>query len=334
MKTRLLWLALPWALFLALAGGWMFYWNAAAGTAEQRLREFVAAQNASGAQASIARIERRGFPVLLRLELHNIAYAPARGDWRASSERIDLHVDLLKPQHVIFKAETPIAFARADGAVTNLAAEGLIASLRTEGGALAVAGLQADRLTLDDPAAEGVLSAEKIVFNLRPDARKAGDYQLSLDANALNLPRPVRSFESFGTSIASLRAGIVVEHGAALTTGAPGDPLRPWREAGGRLRFEALELNWGPVQASGAGWGGLDAERRITGALTLPIERPAQIFAALAKGPRVSEDARRALGLLAASFALSGEDITLDVEAAAGALRLEGLTVRTLGPVY
>ncbi|MBY0565553.1 MAG: DUF2125 domain-containing protein [Hyphomonadaceae bacterium] len=334
MKRNWLWLIGPWALFLALAGGWIAYWMIVAGEAERRLDAWMAEQRAGGASAEIGAVERRGFPTLLRLELRDIAYAPARGGWRASTESAELHVNLLNTEHVSVQARSPIAFERADGAVTTLRADALIASLRTAGGALAQAGVEADNLTLDDPAREGVLAARKLVLNVRPDPRTAGDYQVAFDAQALTLPRPVRSFESFGNEVSALRAAIVVTQGRALLEGADRDPLGPWRAAGGELRFEALVLNWGPLETTGSGRGGLDTERRLQGELEFPIEEPARVFSAIANDPRVDDDARQALSLLATAFQISGDDITLDVEARDGLLRLEGVRVRTLGPVY
>lgn len=334
MKRNWFWLIGPWALFIALAGGWITYWHIVAGEAERRLEATIAEQQAQGASASIGRVVRHGFPIMLRLELQNVAYAPARGGWRAETARIDMHLNLLNTEHVKLEAKAPIALSRTNGDVTTIEADALIASLRTQSGALAQAGIEADNLRLDDPAEDGVLTARKVVLNIRPDARAAGEYQLSFDALELNLPRPVRSFEAFGQDVAALRAAIVIEQGAALLQSAPGDPTGPWREAGGRLRFDALVLNWGPLETTGTGFGGLDAERRIMGDLELPIDEPAPIFSALARGPDVDDDARRALALLATAFTISGDDIDLDVEASNGVLRLEGLTVRRLPPVY
>jgi hypothetical protein len=331
---RYLGLIVPLAIFALIAIGWIIYWNVVAGAAETRVRAWAAEQTEQGGQVSIERIVRHGFPVLLRLELHGVSYAPARGGWRAETERADLHVQILNPQHVILKAEAPIAFSRADGAVTNISADALIASLRTQRGALAVAGIEADNLALDDPAQEGVLQARKLVFNVRPDARAEGDYQVAFDAQGLILPRAVRSFEAFGLDVPLLRAALVVTDGAALTNASPQDPLGPWREAGGRVRIEGLEVRWGPLQTLGRGEGGLDEQRRLQGALTLPIEEPAPVFTAIANGPNVNEDARRALGFLAAGYMISGDDITLDVDAQDGVMRLEGLPVRPLPPVY
>jgi hypothetical protein len=332
--TRKVWLILPWALFALLAAGWIVYWHLVAGEAERRVRAWTAEQSESGGEASVERIVRRGFPVLLRLELHTVTYAPARGGWRAATARADLHVQLTDTQHVILNAAAPVALSRANGAVTNISADALIASLRTQGGTLAVAGVEADNLVLDDPQQDGRLTARKVVLNVRPDPRAEGDYQLAFDAQDLMLPRPVRSFEAFGLDVPTLRAAIAISHGAALLESAPQDPLGPWRDAGGRARIEAIELRWGPLETSGRGEGGLDEQRRLAGALTLPIERPAPVLTAIANGPNVNEDARRALALLAAGYAFTGNDITLDVEARDGVLRLEGLPVRLLPPVY
>lgn len=334
MTKRTLWLAIPWAAFAVLAIGWVIHWHIVAGAAEQRIRAWVAERNAQGARVSIARIVRHGFPAMLRLELREIDYADLRGGWRAATPRADLHIQPFNTEHVILRARAPITVTRDNGAVTHVAADALIASFRTRRGALAQAGVEADNLTLDDPDQEGVFAAQKLVINLRPDPRADVDYQIAVEARNITLPRPVRSLESFGIEAPLLRAAIVAEHGAALLQAAPDDPLGPWRAANGRLRFETLALNWGPLEATGRGWGALDDERRIEGALEFPIARPAPVVSAIANGENVSADARRALALLAAGFELTRERVTLEASASDGALRLQGVPVRLLPPVY
>jgi hypothetical protein len=235
---------------------------------------------------------------------------------------------------VILEAKAPIAISRANGATTNISADTLIASLRTQNGDLAEAGIEADNLVLDDPSEEGVMHAAKVVASVRPDARAPGDYQFSFDAQTITLPRPVRSFEAFGLDVAHIGALIVVTDGALTLQSSPGDPLGPWREGGGRMRFEGLELSWGPLQTTGTGEGGLDEQRRLDGRLVLPVDRPAPVLTAIANGPRIDHDARRALSLLAAGYVVTGNDITLDIGAHNGVLRIEGLPVRPLPPVY
>jgi len=334
MKIRGLWLAVPWALFVLAALGWIFYWNYVANEAERRLRTWAFDQTTQGASAEIGQVVRHGFPVLLRLELRDMTYAAARGGWRASTDRADLHINMLNPQHVTLEAEAPIAVARSNGAVTNISADALIATVRNSGSTLAAAGVEGNNIVLDDPAQEGTLTIQRVVLNVRPDPRAAGEYQMAFEANELMLPRPVRSFEAFGLDVSALRAAIVIEDGAALFQTSPGDPLGPWREAGGKLRFDALVLNWGPLETTGTGEGGLDDQRRLTGRLVLPIERPAPVLTAIGNGPNVDADARRALGLLAAGYLVTGDDITLDIGAHDGVMNIEGVPVRPLPPVY
>ncbi|HRP10059.1 MAG TPA: DUF2125 domain-containing protein [Terricaulis sp.] len=334
MKSRWLWLAIPWALFIALTIGWVIYWNVLANGARERVEAWLAAEQARGAEASIASIEARGFPVLLRLELRDVAYAPAGGGWRLSTAAGALHVQMLNPQHVIFEAEAPLALARDDGHVTNISAEKLIASVRWAGEALAQAGVEADNLLLDDPAEEGELRAEKLVANVRPDPRAAGDVQLSLETRGLMLAQPVRSFEGLGQRVENLMLAAVIEQSAALAQSAEDDPLGPWSDAGGRLRIEGLVLKWGALDAAGVGHIGLDGERRLMGELNLPIKEPAGFFQALSASPEMDSGARQMLMLLSASFARSPEGLTLDLEGRDGVLRLEGIRARTLPPVY
>ncbi|MBI3438583.1 MAG: DUF2125 domain-containing protein [Proteobacteria bacterium] len=331
---RVAWLIVPWALFVALALGWIGYWNYVASQVERQLTAWQFDQNASGAHVSHGIIVRHGFPVLLRLEIPNISYTPARAGWRLQTARADLNVDLLNPQHIILKAQAPIAVSRADGAVTNVTAQSLVASVRMQEGALAVAGVEADGLVLDDPAQPGTLAIARFVANARPDPRRAGDYQLAVKADNLTLPRPVRSLETFGLSAPLLRGAIVVEHGGALLQGSQGDPLGPWREVGGKLRFEALDLQWGPLRTSATGEGELDPMRRLEGRLVIPVAQPAPVLNAIANGPTVSSDARSALQLLAAGYLVSGHQITLDVGAHDGILTIENIPVRPLPSVY
>src|SRR5262249_21380669 len=154
--------------------------------------------------------------------------------------------------------------------------------------------LESDDLTLDDPAQPGVLTVKKVVTNVQADPRTAGDYMLAFDAAGVRLPRPVRSFESFGLDVPELHARVVIGHGAALLQSAQNDPLGPWREAGGRLRFEGLGLTWGPLATTGTGEGGLDDQRRLNGRLVLPIAHPAPVLTAISNGPGIDESGRRA----------------------------------------
>jgi hypothetical protein len=332
MKNRL-WLIVPWALFILLVLGWAGYWHYVASRAEAQLASWAEEQTHQGARASFSRIVRHGFPVLMRLEIQDLGYAPVRGGWSADTERADLNIDLLNPSHVILSFEAPIQ-VRHGQSLSTISSDALIASFEAHNGALHMAGIEGDAISVDDPEKEGALGIQKLVLNVRPDPRAEGDYQIAFQATNLRLPRAVRSFEAFGLDIPEVRTAVVATHGAQLLESTPDDALAPWRDAGGLLRFEAIALSWGPLQATGTGELSVDAQKRLSGHLALPIDEPAPVFRALADGPGVSDDAKNALRLLATAYTLNNNGLTLDVDAANGTLRLEGLPVRSLPPAY
>jgi hypothetical protein len=332
-KPKRLWLWGPWLVFALLAAGWVMYRQAAAGAAEHELNAWFAEQRSGGAEVSCARTQPRGFPVLLSIALEECAYAPAGGDWRAHAARLDLNVNLVNPSHVIFAAKSPIEFVAGETRHV-LSVDNLLLSLRRDGEALAQAGLEIDALELDNPDRDGEVRARKIVINVRPDPRAAGDYQMALNVEALALARPARGFERFGQEIETLSGAIVLTHGAALLDAPKSDAFGQWRAAGGRARAEGLRLAWGPLEAEGQGEIGLDGENRIEGRLDLDIDRPAPALRALAQSEGLDRDARRAIELIAAGFALTGQGASFDVEARDGRLRVENAPVRALSPIY
>ena len=322
MKHNRLWLIIPWAAFTLIVVAWCGYWLTVADRAERQVRAWAAEQSANGGQADITAIKRHGFPVLMRLELQGVHYSPARANWRLDTDRVDLNIEMLNPAHVILASKAPIQIWRGENEFSVIDSRNLIASVETRDGRLHLAGIEADDLSVDDPTKDGVLRVAKLVMNVRPDPRADGDFQIAFDATEVNLPRPVRSFESFGLALAQLRAAIVATHGASLFDSAPGDALGPWRDAGGVFRLEALTLNWGPLEATGTGQIGVDAQHRLAGHLTLPIANPAPVFHALANSEHVDPNARQAIGMIAASYEISGNSIDLDADAADGVLRL------------
>ena len=333
-RANRIWLVIPWAAFAAIVVAWIFYWFAVAGAAEQKLAAWSAEQRQAGGEVAYGQIIRHGFPVLMRLEVSDFHFKPARAAWKTSTLRFDLNVEMLNPGHVILEAKAPVLFENAEGAISTLNAQRLIASVRMNGAVLAQAGVESNLLTLVDSAKPGVLRVGHLVVNVRPDPRQAGHYQLAFEGGAITLARPVRSFEPFGQEIQSLRAGIVIEQAAALLRSAPDDPLRPWREAGGKARIEALNLHWGALEASGTGQMALDDQRRLLGDARLQLPHPAPALTALAQSDNLTHDTKQALNVLALGYSFSGRHVSFDVSAHDGALKVENVPVRVLAPLY
>ncbi len=334
MKKRL-WLIVPWALFLLIAAGWMAYWFVVAGAAERKLAQWASSERGRGAQISYGPVQRHGFPVLMRIELDNVRYRPARAGWDLETPRLDLNVDMLDPGHVIFQSLAPITIHHADGVTHTISSERMIVGLHSRGAILVQDGIEVVNLSIADSAKPGALHVGHATINLRPDPAAPTQYQLALTATEVTLARPVRTFENFGQNIASLDAAIVIQQGALLFAPAQnGDLLEPWRSAGGAARFDALQLKWGPLDAQGQGDAGIDPQHRLTGHIKLRINHPGDAVSALAQSDKLPHDAKQALQVIALGLALSGRHVSFDVDAADGQLKIENTTVRTLDPMY
>jgi len=331
-KPRRLGLYIPWALFAAAALGWMIYWHVLAGQAQRQLADWAVEQSEVGGEASFGAVSTHGFPRLMRLRIEDARWRPPGQGWRVETHAFDLNINMTNPSHLMLKAAAPITLTQADGAVHRISADALLISYRQNNGALSQAGIEADALIADNPAREGQLRAGKLVLNLRPDPRMPGAYQAALEITNAHLARPARAFEAFGQDIARLQAGLVLDRGLALMEGS--DRLANWRQAGGQIRIEGASLAWGALEGEAQGVLGLDEARRIAGEIKLRAPRPAPALLALVKSESISDDARGALALLAAGFALSGDDVEIDVKAADGVLSVEGAPVRTIEAAY
>ena len=329
------WLIVPWALFLLVVAGWVFYWYAVAGGAEQKLAQWADGERARGAQVTYGPVQRHGFPVLMRLELDNVHYRAARAQWSVDTPRIDLNIEMLDPGHVIFASKAPMVLRHADGATNTINADTLVLSLHSRGATLVQDGIEAANLSITDSAKPGTLHITHATMNLRPDPAAPTQYQLALTATDVTLARPVRSFEPFGQNIASIDAGIVIAQGALLFAPSPtGDMLEPWRHAGGGAHFGMLALKWGPLDAQGQGDAGLDDLHRLTGHLKLRLNHPGDAVSAMAQSENIPHDAKQALQAMALGLMLSNRHISFDVDAADGQLKIENASLRTLDPLY
>lgn len=302
-KNHRWWLYIPWAAFILAAIAWCVYWFILAGEVEKRIEAFAAAHTEAGGAAAIGAIERHGFPVLLHFELRDVDFAPKDRAWRAGTSDVALHVNLTNPREFWLERQAPIAIQHGEDRST-LDADAMVLSLRFGDDALRYAGLEADRLRLDDPSADGAFTVEKIVVNARPDPRNAEeDWQIAVLIDAMHLARPAKAFEDLGQDIAHLQAAIV-------------------RTADARGRVEAAEFSWGELSASATGEIGLDEQRRLQGRLELIAPREAL---------RLLPSPMRAAILL---HRPTQDPLPLALEAADGRLKLEGRAVRDLAPLY
>lgn len=298
LRPARLGLILPWAIFALLCLAYGVYWVIVERAAIAQVEQAFAQARAAGADAGYRRIRSAGFPLRLSLRLEAVAYAPADRAWRAEAPAATLHVNLSNPRHVILALDAPARWLTNAGAAYALEASVAALSVRFAGDRLARASLDLQGLSVRRADGEaGGFQLARGLAHLRPDARTPGAYQLAAEIDTLTPARPVRGLEGFGQTVQRVRAAIAVDQAAAL---ARPNPLKAWRDAGGGLRIEALEIGWGPAQATGDGAIGLDPAGRPAGSLTLSTAQPRAVLTALAQSSLADPTARAALQAAAA----------------------------------
>lgn len=323
----------PWALFAALVVLWSIYWFALAIGARNELNRQAERFNKTGAQFFAQSIEIKGYPLHLAIEINGAQIVTADRLFRASTPQLVIHINLSNPNQAAVTFPAPVDFVRSD-APHRLTGQNLRAGFRLRGKTVTQAGIEGDDVRLDDLDPDGFdFTAKHFVLNARPDPRGHGAWQVALSADNLGLGKPVRGLIPLGQEIARLNAALVLEKLQALRGGRGENPLARWREAGGGLRVEALDLEWGAAKTNATGHISLDDTRRITGELTLNIASPARVLTLLATGPDLRDSARNVLALTAA-LNTGAAQLSLPLQAYDGWLFLNRAKLRRLAPVY
>lgn len=301
-KHNRIWLYGPWTLFIVLAVAWCAHWFIVADAVEKRIALWAAAQEQAGGRAQIGAITRHGFPAMLRFELDTVSYAPVSRAFELETPSITLHVNMLDPRNLYLERKARFNFIRGIDRST-LDANTAVLSLTLGDNGITYAGLEADRVTIDNLHAEGRVTLDHIIANARPDPRNNSDWQIALALDALHVARPITAFELLGQDLPRVEAAIV------------------WT-AQQRARIEGSSLEWGAAHASVLGEIGLDAAHRLAGQMN--ISAPRSALDVLPDGLRLIAQARQP----------EQTPLTLTLHAETGALSAGGVEIRSLAPLY
>jgi hypothetical protein len=325
-------LIVPWAIAVALALAWSGYWLVLRQEATRALNAWSQAQALQTGQPGFASIAASGFPFRLEMTASDFAFRSNDGALKATTPRLLIAISPFDPSHLNFTAPEPITYSLHGGTDRQLTATSLYASSQTRSKSLERLTIEGTGVRLAVPGApSGGVTLARFVAGLRPDPRNQTDWQLSLDAKDLGLATPVQGFERLGEDLSQVRAAIVLTHAQALMTADAPSPLEPWRAAGGAARVEALDLQWGSVNARGDGEVALDFARRFSGRLSLELTNPTALLGdagTSAFGPLLA----RALESLDATFTAADGVLLMQAQTPFGALGPYRL--RELGEVY
>jgi len=275
----------PSALLAVLAIGYPVYWYVAAGWLERGVAAWVDARRGEGWSVEHGEPAVRGFPLALRLTLPKPSLASERAGWRWRGERVTVALQPWNWRRVrIEPAGVQQAAVRVEGTWRRLdiAASRSVFVGRIGGdGALAEAALEIEDLKLVDPGDARLFRARGLRFLLRAPntgaAAAAGSRSVALRLSEAELTDRFR----FPLGRRVERLDIDARLRAGLPRGPDVGAMEAWRQAGGAVEVEALDLRWGQAGLRAAGTVTLDAMMRPAGSLQAELRGYAETVAAL-----------------------------------------------------
>jgi len=289
------------AVVLAIVA-WTGFWFYAADRVERTLQTWTTDAGAGGAVLSYDGLKIDGYPFRLqvRLTAPRVTWPvrPGRPEWQA--EQLAAIVHPWNYRHIIFDLagghRLAVDLQGRRRQLTLEIGEGLASFLGDPGRPERLSiDLREAALSLDDAP---VVEAARVQLHLRP-GREDGQIDLAASfSNAMLQPPPT---PALGTAPAG--AEVQGTFSGPLSDAALPEALAQWRDAGGSLELQRLQLEWGELNASLKGALALDPALRPAGTLTARIRGHEELLDAAVASGQLPADmapaARTALGLLA-----------------------------------
>jgi 1-acyl-sn-glycerol-3-phosphate acyltransferase len=250
-RPRRLGLYAPWLLFAAAALGYWAYWSSLKDSALQRIESEIASIRAAGGEAGYGGVRADGFPMRLSVHLSDVSFAPKSAGYKLSAPLMTVHLNPTEPRHVIGAINGP-ATVRFGVIDYRLSGDVIAASRRpARNGQGFEEVLDLRGATFAGPA--GNTKIGNLVIGIRPDPRKTGDRQISVEVKALELPA--------GMSVGPIGRAIAEGHARLVDDGAG-------------LRVEGVKAVWGPATFTSVS-GRLSLQgATLSGDLDAQIENP------------------------------------------------------------
>ncbi len=301
-------------LALLAFGGLAAYWFWAANQVEAAIALWTGEQRARGFEIDYRGPELGGFPIRLAVAFSEPRIAAPQG-WRWSGAAIAGQAAFWNP--LLLRLDLPLEQTlsaawrgqRRDLTLNAAAARGLVHLSRE--GWLEAATVEMEGVVLSE-AGGGTLSAEMLRYRLTrrpPTLEGVDDWTLlvSGETRGIVLPDGIRSpfgarIENlaFDAAVIGLIPGLVP---GGVPGGEPGAALARWRDTGGQVEIQDLEIAWGPLKVTASGTATLDQRLRPEGVFTARIRGLPKILDALAGQGLIEPGVALALKLTAIALA-------------------------------
>lgn len=332
----------PVVAVMLLAMGYVGYWFVVSGRIDGALERANGNEIIPGITFQFADKEFSGFPFRFDVLLTGVTLS-ARSDagesaWR--SERIALHAMSYGGGLYLLEADGLQTFSwpARDGGPQNIVqlTPGVArASVIFRDGKLARFDLDMINTKGHDASLEAAANRDFSVVRAQAHllAQGGDTMELFLSADAANIGLGFRP--AFGPDLSRLRVNGEITEAEFLDalragTANPDDAFRNWREEGGMLVLDPIEVAWGGAQLMGTSDLTLDGEDRLTGLVSLSPEDPVSFLGALSQSEMLPQDARAQLGALREMAAGLGGNLDIPITLQAH-LPLDGPVTPRLG---
>ena len=281
-----------------LLAGYTSYWFYAADSVRKGIDDWIAFQGENGVEVRTTRVEVSGFPLILAADARDVVMTDPQGArWQTSGlsaqaqpwrmTHIDYRID--GPQTLTVPGAQPVTITADDGSGDiRLAGNGQLAS-----GTLSLADLTVLLPAVGDlkVATVDVAIAQNHGGTDRDGLAAGGDMRL--------VDLPVTPLPALGQRLQ--HAGLDVTVTGTVPPALQVPFLTVWRDSGGRLLIDRLDLEWGPLTVQATGTVTLDAALQPQANLTANVRGFLQTVDALVAAGMVKPDQS---GLIKAGLAL------------------------------
>jgi hypothetical protein len=291
------------AALLVIAGSYTAYWFIVAGQISESVITWAEAARADKIDVSWQKIEVTGYPIAFRVEveaaaLRDNALTPPpelRVPKLAGSAHPWDFADWWLTAHDGFSADVAGTGDRAPAKLTARTTEGVVSILPGGGWKL---WLRLGDGVVDAAAPVQISSADAWISAPPPGQNTDPKTAVAVSARQVTLPAAIGPL---GNTIDALDFGATMK--GAIPGGKLADAAAAWRDAGGTIALDNLNLKWGALDATASGRIALDQELQPVGGLSGAFRGYDQILTALVAGGQVRASdaglARIALSLLA-----------------------------------
>jgi hypothetical protein len=277
------------AALAVLIGGYSAYWVAIARRIENGIPAWALSARERQVDASWQALAVAGFPTRFRIKLKDAALRD-RSVGGAAELRVPALLASAAPWDLLdWRLDAPAGLGGLAGAGGRLKLR-LLAPTATGAVQVGAAGGGTLWLRLHEASVEGSgrvrIGAAELWITLpsQPPRRHAEpNFGVAVDLHAVELPAAARTF---GDTIEELAFGITVK--GVLPSGTLARSVAAWRDSGGTVELDNLDLRWGGLGATATGTIALDQELQPIGGFSGAVEGYDRILRGLVQAGRMT----------------------------------------------